>query len=265
MRSTDLSWQTIRDGVEVSFLPRRMVQESGFTRGAVLSWRWDRDLFEGRSRNIALALHHAMRTEIEWLFLDLVTVDQSLSSEELLEKVSALATLYEKVPVFVAGDRPDVPQSEWARTFRRPWLLYEARSYAVNPAGVTYLGYRHRLSSEVAPVAFAPELQAIREAGFAIYVFYAIWGYIGMQDPGDFRFILRPFYSLFTYLHVEIDQGRFPLFCVSRLRDPRANADSRRLGRTVRQWLSNKLPRHPLRIAVLRPVFDWQTRICALL
>jgi hypothetical protein len=209
----DCSWQTVRDGFDISRLPRRIVQRKDFDRSAVLSWRWDRDLFQGRSRNVALALHHAMKTGIELLFVDVVTVDQTLSPAKLPDKVSELAVLYKELPVIVAGDRPDVPQEEWDRTFRRPWLLYEARSYAVNSAGITYLGYRDAASSEVPQADFADEVERIRTSGFAIYVFYVLWGYVGMQNPEDLKYILRPFYSLFGYLYEQMSRNDF-LFSV---------------------------------------------------
>ena len=227
LSNADISWQTIRDGIDASSLPRRNVKRSDFNRAAVLSWRWDRDVFNGRSRNIALALHYAMQNHIEFLFLDLVTVDQTLKPEELLNKVAALSGLYRELPVIVAGDRPDVPKEEWDRTFRRPWLLHETRSYALNAAGITYLGYRDTTSSD-APEDFGEEVERVRRSGFAIYVFYVLWGYIGMQDPGDFRYILRPFFSLFTYLNERMyrDDYLFSVFLICAIHEPTQMVES---------------------------------------
>ncbi len=197
-----ISWKAIRQGADPLLAPRIRValKDTAPESVAILSWRWDRDLYDGRSRNVALALQHAWRTGKKWLFLDIVSVDQSLSPEHLVKEVASLAELFLTYPVFVTGDRADVKKNEWGLAFRRPWMLYESRTYVRNQNDISYLGIEQPKTSAGASPLFSEELNKIKRTGFSLYIFYVLHGYIRMGNPYDFKYILRPFFSVFEHL-----------------------------------------------------------------
>ena len=93
----------------------------GRDRTAVLSWRWDIDSEEGFSANIWLALRLAKQLRIRHLFMDLVSVDQNLGGDALLNEVVAFSDLYQRLPVIVTYDHPSAgTRRKWYWTMRRP-------------------------------------------------------------------------------------------------------------------------------------------------
>ena len=83
-----LSGQKLRAGVHPDELPRCSVKEpeSLVEQAAVLSWRWDRSIETARSVNLALAVKHAQESGVRFLFVDAITVDQTLPKDQLLSE-----------------------------------------------------------------------------------------------------------------------------------------------------------------------------------
>jgi hypothetical protein len=62
---------------------------------AILSWRWDFDEQTKYSRNLLCAIRrHAKQSGVQFLFIDVISIDQSLDENKLLEQVVAFSTLY---------------------------------------------------------------------------------------------------------------------------------------------------------------------------
>jgi hypothetical protein len=196
-----LDWDAARRGVDLSRLPVVLVAnpEDLSQRAAVLSWRWDRPIYDGRSRNVALALIHARRVGIRYLFFDLVSIDQKQPTETLLQQVVALARLYSQIPVIAAYDQEAVDMMQWSFTLRRPWILYEIRSYSVNPTSITYVGFQHSENNR-RQLSFENEIWLIRKSGFADVVLDILHGRVQMTSIKDFRLILPPFERIFSML-----------------------------------------------------------------
>jgi len=110
--------QKFRDALPVCSLD---LPVSDVDRTAVLSWRWDIDSEEGFSANIWLALRLAKQLRIRHLFMDLVSVDQNLGGDALLNEVVAFSDLYQRLPVIVTYDHPSAgTRRKWYWTMRRP-------------------------------------------------------------------------------------------------------------------------------------------------
>jgi hypothetical protein len=193
-----LSWDVARRGIDIGLLPVVFVAnpEDLSQRAAVLSWRWDLPTYQDRSRNVALALIHARRAEIQYLFFDKVSIDQSLPTDALLQQLIALARLYSRIPVIAAYDEEGVDMVRWSFTLRRPWILYEIRAYSVNPTRVTYVGFQQSERE----LSFENEIWLIRKAGFAHVALDILHGRVHMTSIKDFRLILPPFEKIFSAL-----------------------------------------------------------------
>lgn len=189
-----LSWDRLLEGVAVSKLPTCLVHEPEKQTEAVaiVSWRWDLNSLTGRSRNLAFALKHAQETEVERLFLDVVSVDQTLCKDDLLRAVVALANLFECVPVIAVYDEPSGARDTWSRTLQRPWILSEIRAFSKNSTHVTNIGLRHS-DTDANHLSFANEVSAIRSSGYAACVLEILHGRVAMTDIADFRWILAEF------------------------------------------------------------------------
>lgn len=156
---------------------------------AVVSWRWDRDAATGRSRNVALALKHAAEAGIDYLVLDLVSIDQTLPTHDLLQSVVGLANLYASIPVIAAYDLERASVKRRDRTLERPWILSEMRALSRNPTTVTHVGFRQAPRE----LSFANEVSVARSSGYAACVFEVLSGRVEMFEVADFRHILAEF------------------------------------------------------------------------
>ncbi|EPE36726.1 hypothetical protein GLAREA_08889 [Glarea lozoyensis ATCC 20868] len=105
---------------------------------AVLSWRWDGDHKGRGSRNILRAVIYAKQVGIRYLFIDVVSIDQSLEGDELIKQVMLFSTLYTTVPVLVAYQKEGTIFWE---TVRRPWILSEIFLIRSSPSMVTFVDH----------------------------------------------------------------------------------------------------------------------------
>lgn len=207
-----LSWDRVAEGIAVENLPTCQIEDppSHVGNAAVLSWRWDREPGTGRSRNLALALKHAQETGIRYLFIDLVSIDQTLPKALLLHSVVNLANLFASIPVIAAYDEELATMDEWSRTLQRPWILSEIRAFSQNPTRVTYVGYRHS-SSLKRSLSFANEVSVIRSSGYAGCVLEILRGRGKMTDVADFTQILAEFTELISACYSTFERADYLL------------------------------------------------------
>ena len=201
------------DGVLVKDLPVRTVQfpVDDLSKTAVLSWRWDFD-DEQRSRNLAAAIKHAQSVGIEYVFADIVSIDQTLISIDLTQQVLAFSVLYKTIPVLAAYDNT---LRDLKYAMYRPWIFSELRLFAQNPTKLTYVGHGRRQGSCVPWSAFCMFLghpaksrwketnfeRRIQECWQADYVRSALQvleGSTSMAQIFDFKIILPAFAEAFT-------------------------------------------------------------------
>ncbi|KAL8352973.1 hypothetical protein RB601_003023 [Gaeumannomyces tritici] len=114
-------------------LPLRLVKlpVDDVSKVAVLSWRWDGDLEVRGSKNIAIAVHQAKKMGVRYLFIDLVSIDQCLSGDALMEQVVSFSSLYSTITVIAAYDKDGENRG---RTMHRPWISSEVRQFLDSPA-----------------------------------------------------------------------------------------------------------------------------------
>jgi hypothetical protein len=202
LRPDTLSWDRIAQGIRPDECPTRIVDDP-FSRvhdAAVVSWRWDRHPESGRSRNLALALRLAQEAGIDLVFVDLVSIDQTLPKDRLLRAVVSLANLFASIPVIAAYDEETATMREWSSVLRRPWILSEIKAYCQNPTSVTYVGYRHG-PTQRRDLSFANEVSVLRSEGYADTIFEVLCGRVRMTDSADFAEILAEFHEAVAACH----------------------------------------------------------------
>ncbi|KAK4202544.1 hypothetical protein QBC40DRAFT_338213 [Triangularia verruculosa] len=214
-------------------LPVRLVRlpVENISDVAVLSWRWDGDLRTRGSKNIASAVHQAKKMGVRYLFVDLVSVDQSLSGEALIQQVVLFSSLYRTIPVIAAYDYTDTGRGEeyvdFEETMRRPWIFYEARLYRYNTTKIVYVGHsnqgaRHHpgnsflgaepiLGLELWRFKFGETLGHVWTGSFFETITGLLCGKIGMADVSDLRFIIPPYAQVFTTAYKRMSRNDYLL------------------------------------------------------
>ncbi|KAG6363951.1 hypothetical protein INS49_009054 [Diaporthe citri] len=60
-----------------------------FAKVAVVSWRWDIDAVDHPSRNLYSTILYAKKAKLRHLFVDVISIDQTLKGDALLEQYAA--------------------------------------------------------------------------------------------------------------------------------------------------------------------------------
>jgi hypothetical protein len=179
---------------------------------AILSWRWDGDNQGRGSRNIASAIRQAKKLGIRYLFIDMISIDQNLSGDALLEQVVAFSTLYKTIPVIAAYDKIG---EDFRNTTRRPWISSEMRLFRYNPTKVVYVGHNDQgaewdpglsngydpgleiilgkpkpLLEELSNFEFGDVLERTWRSSFTYTIFGVLCNQIGMAEISDLKFIM---------------------------------------------------------------------------
>lgn len=160
---------------------------SGLQRNhAVLSWRWDVDQQDNSSRNIAAAILHAIDARVDCLFIDKLSIDQSLKGIALIESVVAFSQLFRTVPVLAAYDTPELTGDDrhFLRTMRRPWIATEVLEMRSNPHELSYVGH---IPGQGAADSFGFRHMADRiwDTNFANSLLYVLMGFCDMHDHSE--------------------------------------------------------------------------------
>ncbi|KAL7900258.1 hypothetical protein HDV63DRAFT_370696 [Trichoderma sp. SZMC 28014] len=164
---------------------------------AIVSWRWGSAQCLP-SVNLACALLEAKKTGIRHLFIDIVSIDQHLTGDELIQKVLAFSMLYTCIPVIAAYDEAG---GNFEQTTLRPWIFYEMRCFRVNPTSIVYVGHEEdggarkladplRGRMQAGHYRFRHQLSFVWQATFAHSVLGVLFGRIGMHSIADFKYFL---------------------------------------------------------------------------
>jgi hypothetical protein len=108
----------------------KMVAANGELNQAVLSWRWDLGGGKGGSRNIATGLACAAEIGVDYLFVDVVLVDQALEGPALIRGVADFTGLFRRIRTIATYDLPDpvMDKRHFSRIIRRPWIAHGIRT-----------------------------------------------------------------------------------------------------------------------------------------
>ncbi|KAK4199503.1 hypothetical protein QBC40DRAFT_265859 [Triangularia verruculosa] len=175
---------------------------------AVLSWRWDGDLKTWGSKNIALALHQAKRMGVRYQLMDLVSVDQTLSGEALIQQVVAFSSLYQSIPVIAAYN---TEEEAIQFTMFRPWIFHEAQTYRDNPFKVTYVGdlTDWKYSCWERDIKF--QFRQAWRGSFVQTILGVLCHELGMTSISDFKFIIPQHAQLLATAYAKMSREDYLL------------------------------------------------------
>ena len=137
------------------------------------------------------------------LFIDVISIDQQLTGNELLDQVVEFSMLYRYIPVIAAYDKTG---ADFTSTMRRPWISSEIRTYRSNPTKIVYVSHndqgaqRGRISfpgpqgsrgaDESGKCAFPLVAEIIWDTSFTTTFMMVLKGTIGMLSIYDLKYIM---------------------------------------------------------------------------
>lgn len=207
-------------------LPVEYVKTSfnDLSKVAVVSWRRDgtRAL---PSRNLACAVLQAKKMHIRHLFIDVISIDQTLQGIYLIQQVMAFSVLYKIIPVIVAYDELE---EDFELTTMRPWIFYEMRCFLYNRSRVFYVGWNNKGAKPVtqSPAGgrkirksflnyeFGRHFVHARSTTFAPTIIGVLVGMIGMYSIADFRFLMPEFAQTLTLAYKQMSRNDYLLTAV---------------------------------------------------
>ncbi|KAL8347582.1 hypothetical protein RB601_003023 [Gaeumannomyces tritici] len=192
-------------------LPLRLVKlpVDDVSKVAVLSWRWDGDLEVRGSKNIAIAVHQAKKMGVRYLFIDLVSIDQCLSGDALMEQVVSFSSLYSTITVIAAYDKDGENRG---RTMHRPWISSEVRQFLDSPAKTVYVTHKSTtLRSALLSPLFCGTLSQIRRGGFVKTILGILCDKIGMACVSNLKFIIPPYARILAAAYEKMSRNDYLL------------------------------------------------------
>ena len=172
----------------------------------MVSWRWDgTDRMVG-SRNVFCAIYQARKLGIEYLFIDVISIDQRLSGDELIRNVIEFSKLYKSVQVIAAYDELGAGIHQ---TLQRPWIFSEIQIYKHNQARVVSVNHLHPFS-----VRTGTWLSLRWNDSFCSSVFGVLFGLHTMCSISDFKYMVPTQAHLFQAAYEKLSRDDY-LFTVA--------------------------------------------------
>ncbi|MGW1738772.1 hypothetical protein ACWCPQ_08160 [Nocardia sp. NPDC001965] len=178
-------------------LPTAVVSPIASESQAALSWRWDLD-GDGLSWNIGAAITFAIEIGLEHLFIDVVSVDQSLPDHELIAAVADFTALFGSLRVLAAYDEVERRGSrDFLRVMRRPWIALEISHMRRSRQPVHYVAH---VSDQGAAESFGFRHMAERiwSTSFANSILYVLVGHNDMHRTDELRFIVPEYFDVLS-------------------------------------------------------------------
>lgn len=200
-------------------LPRELITPPFDTeRMAVLSWRWDLiETPQQASRNVYVAIQEALGQGMDYLFMDMVSIDQTLEGDSLIQEVVAFSELYAHLPVMATYDKADTTD-EWIRTMRRPWIFHETTLYRHNPTHITYVA--HIKGQGDSGFGFEHMIDMVWRTSINRTIVYVLLDELGMGNIADFRYILFKDEAILAAAHEKMSRNDYLLTAALLATDP---------------------------------------------
>lgn len=178
---------------------------------AVVSWRWDIDAGDHPSRNLYSIILYAKKAKLRHLFVDVISIDQKLEGDALLEQVRLFTDLYRIIPVITAYDKPNC---DLLSSMQRPWIASEITAFKYNPTSIVNIRHDTRrqprlkevhmthFNSLDANLLYDPVIGEDRRYGFTgraaliwrtgtvTTIFKLMFGTVQMQNVFDLKYIM---------------------------------------------------------------------------
>ena len=184
---------------------------------AVLSWRWDglpaQHPFHG-SKNIFVAIRQAKKLGIEFLFIDVISIDQMLQGDALLREIVSFSSLYQTIPVIAAYDMPNVPLF---KTSRRPWIASELCLCRNNPTRLIYVTWgmqrlrSHLIGEKDLDAVFETFFKDMCNYGFTFTINGLLHGDFQMTSISDLKYIIPSLAPILAAAYEKMDRNDYLL------------------------------------------------------
>ncbi|CAN9481707.1 unnamed protein product [Alternaria alternata] len=196
---------------------------------AVVSWRWDGDLQTKGSRNVASVINVAKQRGIRYLFIDIISIDQTLPIDDLIEQVVAFSTLYTKLTVLAAYDMYGEHWRHLESTVLRPWILNEIRLFRQNSGRIIYVGHARQGCLQVRRILEGLEtvstsyrdphkhsyfkflLEIIWRKTFVGSIIGVLLEDIGMTSVSDFKYIIYAYSHILSVAYQRMERDDYLL------------------------------------------------------
>lgn len=192
-------------GISVCELPRCCVELDRCDRRklAILSWRWDIVDSKEQSLNIMAALFYAQTKALEFLLLDIVSLDQNRRPEELISDVFDFTQLFTEIPMIAAYDTLGAASrlQDWHTATRRPWIFHEIRLAHLNPSKITYVAHQQEQGSSNS-TGFIHFLGRMWGTNYTTSLLLLLFNKVGIGQISDLKYIIP---GHFQILHKCLD------------------------------------------------------------
>jgi hypothetical protein len=220
-----------KDGVQ-PHLPTQMVKIpfDNPDQVAVVSWLWDGDLRTKGSWNIASVVNVAKRRGIRYLFIDTISIDQTLPVDDLIEQVVAFSTLYTKITVLAAYDKTGDDWRHMKSTVLRPWILNEIRLFRQNSGTIIYAGHARQGCMHAGQIGeggigvrlaaygvshkdsyFKLLLETIWCTSFIESIIGVLLEDVGMSSTLDFKYIIHAYSHILSVAYEQMERNDYLL------------------------------------------------------
>jgi hypothetical protein len=202
-----------KDGMK-THLPTQIVQIpfDDPDQVAVVSWRWDGDLQTKGSRNVASVVNVAKQRGIRYLFIDIISIDQTLPIDDLIEQVVAFSTLYTKITILATYDM----YGEDRRHQNSGTIIYvgHARQGCTELGGIVDDGLQVRLAASRVSVKdsyFGYLLDIIWRTSFIESIIGVLLEDVGMSSILDFKYIIHAYSHILSVAYEQMERNDYLL------------------------------------------------------
>lgn len=181
------------------------------SQAAVLSWTGFAS--EDRLRNLSKGLLAAQNLGFEYLLFDLVSIDQKLPSDKLIDSVVRYSELYTQIPVICSYDDYNFTDNRvhnsWSKRLFRPWVFRECLSLHSNTSEIYYVG--DDLRQGVGNFPF--EIGKLPRTKFLRPLLHLLCRDFEVRDLYDLRFLTTGYREILTEVSDHLSSNDFLLLC----------------------------------------------------
>lgn len=212
-------------GVYPSRLPVATFTEETFDLrfAAVVSWRWDIDMADQPSLNIAAAICAAKQCGFEYLVIDVVSIPLQRMNLDVANEVAALSRFFSLLPIIAVYDQVvDEGKHTWSPQMNRPWIFFEIRRHFKNGKKVImvtrfgeYANMTTRLGRKISNPKefFGILLEGVMQTGYSYNPLKILCGHSTMKMLSDFSYILPGHYEILNHCHTSLSKNDYLLAC----------------------------------------------------
>jgi hypothetical protein len=174
---------------------------------------------EEPSRNLRAALRAAKDLKKRYLFIDIVSINQDLKSDNLIAAIMEYSDLYTYVQVIGAYEHEGARVNE---NMLRPWIVHEYSLLHKNPNSTVLVCHQNTKSFSTTEASLWTQRSLIRETlerqvaegsdlQFALAALLVLTGRVSMAEVSDFQYLLPHFGFVIRKLYTSMQRNDYLL------------------------------------------------------